>query len=119
MKIKLDIMERVVLFNLLPKEGNFMTLKTLRQAKEKIGLDPKEIKDAKVKQNVENGTLTWDADKDPHKEIEINRDVKKIIVDALEKLDKDGKLNDQHITLFEKFVEEKEEKDTKIIELDK
>jgi len=119
MKVKLDIMERVVLFNLLPKEGNFMTLKVLRQAKEKIGLDPKELKDCKVKQDPEKGTLTWDADKDPHKEIEFNREVKKIIVDTLEKMDKDGKLSDQHISLYEKFVEEKIDKDEKIIEIDK
>jgi hypothetical protein len=112
-------MERVVLFNLLPKEGNFMTLKVLRQVKEKVGLDPKELKDCKVKSDEVKGTLSWDTTKDPHKEIEFNRDVKKIIVDALEKMDKDGKLNDQHISLYEKFVEEKIDKDEKIIEIDR
>ncbi len=108
MKIKLDVMERIVLFNILPKEGNFMTLKTLRQLKEEVGLDPKEIKEIKIKNDTEKGSVTWDTTKDPHKEIEINREAKKIIVDTLEKLDKDGKLNDQHISLYEKFVEEKE-----------
>jgi hypothetical protein len=122
MKVKLDVLERVLLFNLLPKEGNFLTLKTIRQLRERVGLDAKEVKEIKVVNDIEKGTLTWDADKDPHKEIEVNRDANKIIVDVLEKMDKDGKLNDQHISLYEKFVEEKSEetdKENKVIELDK
>lgn len=110
MKLKLSVYERLVLLNILPKEGNFITLKIIRQLREGLSFNEKEIKDLKLGINQEKGTATWEQEKDPNKEVEIGREAKKIIVEVLEKLDKDGKLTQEHFSLYEKFVEEKEEK---------
>ncbi len=107
MKIKLSVFERLVLLNILPKEGNFLTLKIVRQLREGLSFEEKEIKEVDLTIDPKTGQATWDTAKDPNKEIEIGREAKKIIVEVLEKLDKDNKLGEQHITLYEKFVEEK------------
>ena len=36
MKLKLSVYERLVLLNILPKEGNFITLKIIRQLREDL-----------------------------------------------------------------------------------
>jgi len=109
MKIKLAVFERLVLLNILPKEGNFLTLKIVRKLRENLSFNEEEIKALNIKVDPEKGNATWDASKDPNKEVEIGREANKVIVEALEKLDKDEKLTQEHFTLFEKFVEEKKE----------
>lgn len=107
MKIKLSVYERLVLLNILPKEGNFITLKITRQLREGLSFNEKEIKELKLAIDPEKGNATWNPSKDPNKEVEIGREAKKIIVESLEKLDKDAKLTQEHFSLFEKFVEGK------------
>lgn len=107
MKIKLSVYERLVLLNVLPKEGNFITLKITRQLREGLSFNEKDIKELKLTIDPVKGNATWDAEKDPNKEMDIGREAKKIIVETLEKLDKDEKLTQEHFSLYEKFVEEK------------
>ena len=100
--MKLTINERIVLFELLPKEGSFSTLKILREAREALELTPKERKDWEV-QITPQGAIQWNPKK--AKAVEVNmKDVQDIAKAALEKLDKDEKLADQHVTLYEKIV---------------
>ena len=99
-------MERVVLLGILPKEADFLTLKLLRTVKENLSFDDNEHK--KLKFRSENGMTLWDAksgekmkDKDvPIGEI-ITEEIKKILKD----MDKSKKLKEEHITLYEKFIE--------------
>ena len=109
MKIKLSVHERLVLLNILPPEGNFITLKIVRQLRESLSFNEKEVKEVKLSIDPEKGNATWDASKDPNKEVEIGREANKVIIEALEKLDKDAKLTQEHFSLYEKFVEEKKE----------
>lgn len=106
--MKLSVYERLVLLNTLPNEGNFITLKIVRELREGLSFNEKEIKELNLTVNPEKGTATWDKEKEPNKEIDIGREAKKIIVEALEKLDKDEKMTQEHFSLYEKFVEEKE-----------
>jgi len=107
--MKLKVFERLVLLNILPKEGNFVTLKIVRKLQGDLSFNEKEIKELKITIDPEKGNATWDASKDKEKDVEIGRETKKIITEALEELDKDKKLTQEHFTLFEKFVEEKKE----------
>ena len=108
--MKLAVFERLVLLNVLPQEGNFITLKIVRKLRENLSFDEKELKALKLTVDPEKGNATWDTAKEPNKDVEIGREARKIIVTALEKLDKDEKLTQEHFTLFEKFVEEKKAK---------
>jgi len=109
MKLKLSVYERLVLLNILPKEGNFITLKIIRQLREDLSFNEKDVKELKLSIDPEKGNATWDVSKDPNKEVEIGREANKVIIEALEKLDKDEKLTQEHFSLYEKFVEEVKE----------
>ena len=108
MKVKLSVLERLVLLNVLPKEGNFITLKIVRQLREGLSFNEKEVKEVKLTIDPQNGAARWDVAKDPNKEIEVGREAKKIIVEVLEKLNQESKLKEEHFSIYEKFVEEKE-----------
>ena len=106
--MKLSIGERLLCLEILPKEGNFLTLKLTRQATEELTFDEKEIKEAKLTQG-ENGRITWDASKDPNKDVKLNDIVVDLIKKELVELNKKEKLTQQYVSIYEKFVEPKTE----------
>lgn len=99
----LKFQERLVLPSLLPAEGTFLTLKMVRVLREELTPSDAEWKDFEIKHN--GSQVTWNEAKAKEKDVEINDIMKGIIVEALKKLDSDGKLTTQHLTLYEKFVE--------------
>ncbi len=102
--MKLNVFERLALLNVLPKQGNFVTLKIIRELKEDLSFDEKEIKELELTVDSENGNATWNPEKDKGKEIEIGGQANKVIVEALEKLDKQNKMTENHMSLYEKFI---------------
>ena len=102
--MKLTVFERLILLNILPKEGNFVTLKIVRKLREDLSFNEKEIKELDLKVD-DKGNATWNPAKDKGKEIEIGGQANKIIVEALEKLNKDNKLTESHLSVYEKFIE--------------
>ena len=102
--MKLTVFERLMLLNILPKEGNFVTLKIVRELREGLSFNEKEIKDLNLKVD-DKGNATWNPAKDKNKDVEIGGQANKIIVETLEKLDKDKKLTESHLSVYEKFIE--------------
>jgi len=104
--MKLSVLERILLSQILPETGSFMNLKLLRVAKEKLSFTDKENKELSFKQ--EEGRITWNAEKELPFEITLSDVVCNLIKDALIKLDKEEELTMQHMTLYEKFINIKE-----------
>ena len=103
MKVKLNVLERLLLVNLLPAEGTFSNLKLLRVTREEISFTEKENKKLGFIQ--EGGNIQWSDTVEP-KEIEFGEVIAKLVVNALKKLDKEEKLRDEHISLYEAFIKE-------------
>ena len=101
--MKLTVLERLTALSILPKEGNFVTLKILQKLKESLALNEKEIKEFEIKQD--NVQVVWNAKGNEEREIEIGEKATDLIVEALKKLDDEKKLTEQHFTLYEKFME--------------
>ena len=101
--MKLDVRERLVLLSVLPPEGDFITLKVVRKLKEDLSFTEAEIEQYKFVQNDAN--VTWDNSVEQSKPIAIGTKAKEVIGDALKKLDKDKKLREEHISIYEKFVD--------------
>lgn len=106
--MQLNIFERIVLIDTLPKEGHYADLKALRIAREVLSLNDEEVKeidysehDGKAYFDVQKGLTTY-------KEIPISEWVTNTVQAILMKKDKDGKLEEKYITLFDKFVMENE-----------
>lgn len=100
--MKLSVIERMVALNLLPTEGSFTNLKLIRVAKETLSFNEEENKTLQFSQTGDR--VTWNQTVVVEKEVEIGEVVSLIIVEALKKLDSEGKLKEEHISLYEKFI---------------
>ena len=105
----LNVLERLVLSNVLPKEGNFTTLKLVRQLREALSFD--ELEHKKLNFIQDKDQVRWNESADVVKNFEVGETVMKMIADTLEKMDKEEKLRDEHFSLYEKFVERPPEVD--------
>ena len=103
--MELTVKERLVLMGMLPKEGNFLTLRLMRKLRETLSFDEEEHKQLKFVQNGEQ--LTWDTTVDIMKDVDVGEVMMDVIVKDLKDKDKDGKLTEDTITIYEKFVESK------------
>lgn len=99
--MNLSVQERLVLLGIIPSEGNFATLKILRDLQEKLSFTEEEHKSYKFVQD--EMRVSWDIKVEQSKDIEIGEKASDIIVEALKKLDDEKKLKFDHFTLFEKF----------------
>jgi hypothetical protein len=127
--MKLSVLERLILLNLLPVEGSFTNLKLLRIARENLSFNEEENKALAFRQ--EGSQMVWNdfatfnkstgelLEGTPalveramnerrtvvgEKEVEIGEVVTKMVVEELKKLDREEKLKNEHMSLYEKFI---------------
>ena len=105
-KAKLGLFDRLVCLALLPAEGSYATLKIVRDLQMELAPSEEESKLAGIVPNLLTGgteaKLGWD--KVEPKEIVFGDIAKGIIIAALEKLDAEEKLTQQHYALYEIFI---------------
>lgn len=101
--MELQVGERLVLLSVLPQEGDFTTLKIIRELRESLSFTEEEHKTYNFKQ--EGNLVIWNKEKDVSKEVKVGEKANDIIVEALKKLNDERKLRDEHFSLYEKFVE--------------
>jgi len=101
--MELQIGERLGLLDILPREGDYTTLKIIRELRESLSFSEEEIKTYKFR--TEGTRFLWDNDKGEVKDVPLGEVVTDIIKKALKKLNDEKKLQDGHFSLYEKFVE--------------
>ena len=100
----LTLHERYALSMILPVQGNFLTMKRLRQLREALGTTDAEKKEFGITEK--DDRIGWAPEHNQtEREIEIGENMTDLTVKTLRKLDDDGKLSVAHVGLFEKFVE--------------
>lgn len=105
--MKLSVLERIGVLSILPKQGNAVTLKVLRELKEALSFNEGEITELKLTMGP-NGS-SWDSSKESPKEVDLG-DVKLgLISDALKEQDQKGTLVEELLPVYERFVEKKGE----------
>lgn len=102
--MKLGVFDRLILLNILPKEGDFTTLKIIRQMREDLSFSEAEHKALEFKFEEQN--VQWRQGADKPKDINFGDKAIAIIKEVLKKLNDDKKLSDQHYSLYEKFIGE-------------
>ena len=100
--MELGVFDRLILLNILPKEGDFTTLKIVRKLREDLSFSEEEHKALKFQQD--EGSIKWQSGADKPKEIQFGDKATDLIVSTLKKLSADKKLTEQHFNLYEKFV---------------
>ena len=98
----LTVLERLLILGLLPGEGGIVEMRFKKVIGEKIGLTSDEIVRYEVKEDGAN--VRWNNEVEQTSSIELNEAEVGMIRDSLVKLDREKKLNDGHITLYDKFV---------------
>ena len=100
--MKLNVLERLILLNLLPKEGSFANIKLLRVARENLSFNEKENKDLNFQQV--DTQLNWTNGVVGDKPIELGEIVTQMVVKALKKLNDEEKITEEHASIYEKFI---------------
>lgn len=101
--MELTVMDRLILLNILPKEGNITTLKLVRKLREELSFDEEEHKVLNFKE--QNGMTVWNRQPEIKKEMEIGEKATDVIVNALKELDKNKKLHEDHLPIWDMFIE--------------
>jgi len=105
MKFGLNVGERMITLTILPQEGNIITLKMIRDLKSKIGLSAQELKEFEVAQDGER--VKWNQKGLVPRDFDFAEAEIDLIKKQLKKLDSDGKLHQDMLPVYEKFVEAK------------
>ena len=109
MEFKLNLQERIIFLSLLPSENNFTTLRIIRKVVSDLGISDEEYKYYKVKP-IEGGRVSFDPVKaQEEKDFEISEVAMHLVKTELEKLDKENKLTQEHLPLYEKLIENSKE----------
>lgn len=99
----LTFSERSLLLQLLPAEGNILTLREVTNLRLRLAATKEEIEQYHIKQT--DNIVRWD--EDFTMEIEVPENMKEIIKSNLIDLNNQSKLKIELLGLYEKFVEEK------------
>jgi len=97
----LNVLDRVTLLGVLPEQGDFVTLKIVRQLRESLSFTEEELRDLEIKQT--DGRIFWNSGADHGKDIQVGEKATDIIVASLKQLNDQKKLTQQHYDLYEKF----------------
>lgn len=103
--MELQISERLVLLSILPAEGDYSTLKIVRELRESLSFNEGEHKKYNLRN--EEGKIFWNNDAGEPKEIPIGEKAKDIIVNAFKELSEQKKLRIEYMELYERFVGDK------------
>ena len=105
--MKLNLMERLVALSILPIHGNITTLRIIDDLKVALSPTEKEHKDCEIVDE-ENQPIRWNTKEGlVAVDIPIGEKATDIIVDALKSLDAEQKLTKDHVSLYEKFIDNK------------
>ena len=103
--VNMGIVERIGLLNLLPKEGNALSLKIIRDLNDELGLTEEELKEGDIKTS--GATLSWNVEAVAKmgKDVTVGPKALEIIQEALRARDKKGNMGLNELPIFERFVE--------------
>jgi hypothetical protein len=95
--------ERLKLLGILPKAGNFITMKIVHRLQQDLSFTEEEIETLQFREDGDR--MMWNPDTDAPKEVVVGPKGREILGGALKKLDTDKALDHQLSQLFEKLVD--------------
>lgn len=100
--MNLSVRDRLVTLTVLPKEGNYATLKILTTLRLSLSFTEEEIKGWGLTVCPETGLTSWE--KSEEVDIPIGEKATDIIVAAFKKFDREKKLTEEMLSTYEKFI---------------
>lgn len=105
----LSVLERLVLLNVLPREGTVTTVRIVRELREALSFSEEEHERLKFRKA--DGGTQWDDEAERDEEISIGPRAHTLIAETLEKMNSEEKLTEDYLGAWEKFVDEETVKD--------
>ena len=99
----LSVLERIVLLQLLPTEGDIQTLRVSRATREVLEFTPDEVASLSLKQLPES--VEWNPKAEQVADLPLDVAMTDLITERLKALSNAGRLRDHHVPLYERFVE--------------
>ena len=103
--MQLSVKDRLILLTTLPSEGDITTLRIVHDLRSSLSFSEEELATYSIK--MEATGASWDDKAAAAKEIEIGPKALSIIIEELEKLNTNKKLTEDHLEIYERFVEDK------------
>lgn len=104
---ELTMKERLLILDILPRESNVLTMRIKQNLVSKIGPVDEEFKEYGLKQN--GPTITWDPKKSKiTKKFDLKEKELDMIKESLTRCDATGKIHDDLLPLYDRFVVGKE-----------
>jgi len=107
-RMELTIAERFVLLNMLPQQGDITTVKIVRRLREALSFSEQEHVDYEIHTEPDgNGRafFRWNPSKSGAvKDVEIVGVGRKLVVEALQRMEQEKSLTESHVTLWDKFM---------------
>ena len=104
--MKLTVLERLLLLNLLPVEGDLTTLRIVRDLRSELSFSEEEH--AALQFKTEEERTTWKEAVEP-KEVTIGKRANQLIVDTLNARAEKGTLHQDYLSLCDKFIPEEDD----------
>lgn len=101
----LGVVERIGLLQILPKQGDFLTLRIIHELRQSLSFTEEETAEFGLETDEVAQTVRWDQRKTREVEIPIGPKARSIVEATLKRLDKEALLTEQHMTLYERFIE--------------
>ena len=99
--MELSVTERLLLLNILPQQGNALTLKIVKDLQGELSFSEAEIELYGFDQR--DGSLYWESEKETPKEVDVGKKALSVISERLEELNKGAKLSMDQLSLYERF----------------
>ena len=102
----LSVADRLTLLNILPAQGDLTTVRLVHQLRTDLGFTEDELERYELTE--EDGVVQWNQKKAQPAEIELGPRAKVLIADQLKSLSDQKRLSEQHLEVWDRFVEESE-----------
>ena len=100
--MKMGMLDRLVAMRYIPQEGSYVTLKIIRVLVTKLGISAEEHKEYNIRE--EGDKIFWDEKANEEREIPLTDIEISLVSKGLKKADEEGKLKQEEMGVYEKFV---------------
>lgn len=101
--VKLRLLDRIMLLEVLPKEGDSLTLKIVRKLRETLSFTEEELREYEMRQ--EGGQIMWnDKGAAYEKDVHMGREAFNIVCETLMKRKEKGDFSEEHMDVYRRFL---------------
>lgn len=107
--MQLSIQERLALLNVLPQQGDILTLRIVRDLQKECSFTEEEIERVAVRFSEDGKSVEWNSNADTGKEITIGAKATEVIKNAFERISEAGSMPIAYLSIYERFAPEDEQ----------